>query len=79
MPSDEITLAAKIRALPADLQREVEDFIEFLLEKRRRAELEQIALAHGWSPDFARTAGSIADPTFVRHPQSEPDVREPFE
>ena len=30
------TLSEKITALPPDLRREVEDFIEFLLEKRRR-------------------------------------------
>jgi len=78
-PSDETTLVAKIRALPPDLQHAVEKYIEVLLEQRRRAEREQIAVAHGWSPDFARTAGSIDDPTFVRHPQGEPEVREPFE
>ena len=44
---------------------EVEDFVEFLLEKRRRAELvelERRAVANGWPPGyFEQTAGSIPD------------------
>jgi hypothetical protein len=56
------TLETKLRELPADMLGEVEDFVEFLLEKRRRAELEQQAVAHGWPPGFfAQTAGSIPD------------------
>lgn len=47
MTSVEPTLEAKIRALPQELRREVEDFVEFLLEKRRRVELKQAAIAHG--------------------------------
>jgi len=76
---DVTTIEAKLRALPQDLLREVEDFIEFLLEKRRRAELEQIAVAHGWPAGFSTTAGSIDDPTFVRYSQGEYETREPFE
>jgi len=79
MSSNETTLEAKIRALPQDLRREVEDFVEFLLEKRRRAELEQIAVVHGWPSGFSRTAGSIDDPTFVRHPQGTYEERMPLE
>jgi hypothetical protein len=48
------SLEAKIRALPPELQHEVEDFIDFLLEKRRRAELEQLAVAHGWTVSFSK-------------------------
>src|SRR5689334_4281979 len=73
MITSEITLEDKIRILPPDLQREVEDFVDFLLAKQRRAELaalEQQAVAHGWPPGFfTKTAGSIDDPTFVRQPQ----------
>jgi hypothetical protein len=70
------TLETKLRALPPDMLSEVEDFVEFLLKKRRRAELEQQAVAHGWPPGFfAQTAGSINDPSFVRHPQGEPEVK----
>lgn len=79
MITDEMTLETKIQTLPPDLRREVEDFVEFLLEKRRRAELEQIAVAHGWPPGFSRTAGSIDDPTFIRHPQGVYEQREPQE
>lgn len=79
MTSDEMSLEAKIHALPQELQREVEDFVELLLEKRRRPELEQLAVTHGWPPGFSRTAGSIDDPTFVRHPQGEYEQRESFE
>jgi Protein of unknown function (DUF2281) len=79
MTTSERTLEAKIQSLPPDLRHEVEDFIEFLLEKRRRAELEQIAIAHGYPPGFSKTAGSIDDPTFLRHPQTEHQQREPFE
>src|SRR5689334_8149806 len=65
MTTSEMTLEDKIRALPPDLQREVEDFIEFLLAKQRRAELaalEQQAVANGWPPGFfTQTAGSIPD------------------
>jgi hypothetical protein len=56
------TLETKLRELPPDMLGEVEDFVEFLLEKRRRAELERQALAHGWPPGyFEQTAGSIPD------------------
>jgi hypothetical protein len=72
-------LEDKIRTLPIDLQREVEDFVEFLLHKQRRMELEQQAVAHGWTAGFfEQTAGSIDDPTFMRHPQGEPEERSPF-
>jgi len=43
----DMTLEEKIRVLPNELQREVEDFTEFLLVKRRRAELERTAVANG--------------------------------
>lgn len=69
-------LETKLRELPPDLLSEVEDFVEFLLEKRRRSELEQQAVAHGWpSGFFTRTAGAIDDPSFVRPPQGEPEDR----
>ncbi|AUX27533.1 uncharacterized protein SOCEGT47_081270 [Sorangium cellulosum] len=33
--------------------------------------------AHGWPPGwFERTAGTIEDPSFVRHPQGEYEARE---
>ena len=32
------TLETKLRELPSDMLSEVEDFVEFLLEKRRRAD-----------------------------------------
>jgi len=73
------TLEETIRALPADLRREVADFVEFLLAKRHWAELEQLAVAAGWPVGFiAQTAGAIADPTFVRQPQGDADERVPF-
>lgn len=79
MTMGELTLEAKIQALPPELRSEVEDFIEFLLEKRRRMELEEIAVAHGWPPGFSRTAGSINDPTFVRPSQGVSEQRESLE
>jgi hypothetical protein len=48
MTLSDMTLEEKIRVLPNELQREVEDFTEFLLVKRRRAELERTAVANGW-------------------------------
>jgi hypothetical protein len=74
-----MTLEEKIRELDPELRREVEHFVEFMLDKQRRAELARIAVAHGWPPGFSQTAGSIDDPTFIRHPQGEYEVREPFE
>jgi hypothetical protein len=75
-----MTLEEKIRVLPSELQREVEDFVEFLLEKERRAELERTAVAHGWPAGFvSRTAASIEDPTFLRHPQGQPEERASLE
>ena len=47
MTSSDMTLEEKIRVLSNDLQREVEDFVEFLLAKQRRAELERTAIAIG--------------------------------
>lgn len=74
------SLEEKIRILPDELQREVEQYIEFLLIKRHRAELEALAAKNGWPANyFAETAGSITDPTFIRHPQGEFEEREPFE
>ena len=74
-----MTLEEKIQTLPHELRREVEDFVEFLIEKRRRAALEQQAVMHGWPAGFAQTAGSIDDPTFVRHPQGKLEDRQPLE
>lgn len=79
MAIDDLALTAKIRTLPPDLQREVEDFIEFLIEKRRRAELSQLAVANGWPPEFVQTAGAVDAPTFIRHPQGEYERRDPLE
>ena len=80
MAPTDMTLEDKIRVLPNELQREVEDFVEFLLVKQRRAELERAAAAHGWPPGFfAHTAGSIDDPTFIRHDQGAPEERLPLE
>jgi hypothetical protein len=80
MLQDQITLEEKIRLLPREQRREVEDFVEFLLAKQRRAELERAAAAHGWPPHFiAQTAGSIDDPTFIRHAQGEAEERPPLE
>jgi hypothetical protein len=79
MGTEKNSLADLVGSLPPDLQSEVRDFVEFLLEKRRRADLEQLAVANGWPADFfAHTVGSIADPTFVRPPQGEAEQREPF-
>jgi hypothetical protein len=70
MTRADMTLEEKIRVLPNNLQREVEDFAEFLIAKQRRAELERTAVAHGWPAGFfTRTVGSIDDPTFVRGEQ----------
>ncbi|MBP1466598.1 DUF2281 domain-containing protein [Candidatus Chloroploca sp. M-50] len=75
-----MTLEEKIRELPNELQREVEDFVEFLLVKQRRAELERTAIAMGWPAGFfARIAGSIDDPTFVRGDQGVAEERLPLE
>ena len=80
MAPTDMTLEEKIRVLPNDLQREVEDFIEFLLAKQRRAELERTAVANGWPAGFfAQTAGSIDDPTFVRGDQGIAEERLPLE
>jgi len=46
------TLENRIKALPPELQREVEDFVDFLLEKRSRKR-------HG-KPSFA-WAGALKD------------------
>ncbi len=80
MASSPLTLEAKIRELPYELQREVEDFVEFLLARQRRAELERTAVAQGWPAGFfAQTAGSIDDPTFVRGDQGVAEERLPLE
>jgi hypothetical protein len=72
-------LTELLHTLPPDLQSEVCDFVEFLLEKRYRRELEQRAVAHGWPTDFfTTTVGSINDPSFVRQPQGVPEEREPL-
>jgi hypothetical protein len=75
-----MTLEEKIRELDPELRREVEHFVEFMLDKQRRAEIERIAVAHGWPPGyFTNVIGSIDDPTFVRHPQGEYEQRESLE
>src|SRR5689334_1577918 len=52
-------LAELVEELPPDLQIEVRDFVEFLLQKRRRVEPPE---ARGWPPGyFERTAGSLPD------------------
>jgi len=80
MTSSDMTLEEKIRVLSNDLQREVEDFVEFLLAKQRRAELERTALANGWPAGFfAETAGCINDPTVVRGEQGVAEERLPLE
>jgi hypothetical protein len=80
MTSSDMTLEEKIRVLPNELQREVEDFVEFLLAKQRRAELERTAIANGWPAGFfTQTAGSINDPTFVRGEQGIAEERLPLE
>ncbi len=69
-------LEQKIRLLPLELQREVEDFVEFLLVKQRRAELEQVGQSNAWPAGFfTQTAGVIDDPSFLRHPQGLPEER----
>ena len=76
----DMTLEEKIRVLPNNLQREVEDFVEFLIAKQRRAELERTAVAHGWPAGFfTHTVGSIDDPTFVRGDQGVAEERPPLE
>jgi hypothetical protein len=60
MGTEKNSLADLVGSLPPDLQSEVRDFVEFLLEKRRRADLEQLAVANGWPADFfAHTVGSV--------------------
>ena len=59
--SSDMTLEEKIHVLPNDLQREVEDFIEFLLAKQRRAELERTAVANGFEQEFADFCDYAAD------------------
>ena len=72
-------IAGTFAALPPELQREVRDFVEFLVEKHQRVDLEQQGVTRGWPPRFfAHTVGSIDDPTFVRQPQGEYEQREPL-
>ena len=74
-----MTLEEKIRLLPGEQRREVEDFVEFLLKKPRRAELEGGATERDWPLSFiAETAGRIDDPTFTRHTQDESEERLPL-
>lgn len=65
-----MTLIEKLHTLSPELQREVEDFVEFLLAKQRRLAAEEQAAAHGWPPGFfEQTAGVLAnDPSFMRQP-----------
>ncbi len=54
------TLEIKLRDLPPEALSEVEDFVEFLLEKRRKVAVSPEA--RGWPPGyFERTAGSLPD------------------
>jgi hypothetical protein len=79
MINAEKTLIELVQELPPALHAEVRDFVEFLLEKRRR-ELAQRPEDNGWPEDFfEQTAGSISDPTFVRPPQGQPETRLPIE
>jgi hypothetical protein len=79
MTLSDMTLEEKIRVLPNDLQREVEDFVEFLLIKQRRMELERTAIANGWPAGFfTQTAGSIIDSTFIRGDQGIAEERLPL-
>ena len=74
MAVNEKTLIDLVQELPPALHGEVRDFVEFLLEKRRRVE------KNGWPAGFfERTAGSITDPTFVRPPQGDTEIRLPLE
>jgi hypothetical protein len=65
MATIEKPLAELVRDLPPDLEAEIRDFIEFVIEKRRKAELAELehrAVARGWPPDyFEQTAGSLPD------------------
>jgi hypothetical protein len=80
MAAEKQSLAELVEALPPELKSEVRDFVEFLLEKQRRAELERLAVANGWPATFfSHTIGSIDDPTFVRPPQEAAEARESFE
>ena len=74
-----MTLEEKIRLLPGDRRREVEDFVEFLLAKPRRVEFERVAAERDWPPNSAaETAGSIEDPSFTRHAQGDAEERLPL-
>jgi hypothetical protein len=77
MGSEDKSLVELVDALPPELQSEVRDFVEFLLEKRPRVDLEQLAVAKGWPAGFfTRTIGSVDDPTFIRPPQGDAEQRE---
>jgi hypothetical protein len=79
MAITEKTLIELVRELPPGLHAEVRDFVEFLLEKRRR-ELTRQDETKGWPAGFFdRTAGSITDSTFMRPPQGESETRLPLE
>lgn len=75
-------LAEIVQALPFDLAAEVQDYIEFLLEKRRHGQSANsvATLASAWPPGFfEQTAGVLADdPTFVRPAQGTFEGRESF-
>lgn len=71
MTTTEKPLAELVQELPPDLQTEIRDFVEFLLEKRRRAvlaEAEQHTMENGWPPGyFDRTAGALPDFPEIDH------------
>jgi len=77
--TSEQTLTEIVQELRAEQRDKVREFAEFLLAKQRR-ELAHQAAANGWPEGyFERTAGSITDPTFVRPPQPEAEIRLPLE
>jgi hypothetical protein len=78
MTTTDISLIELIEALPPEARNEVRDFVEFLIAKQRRDQAKRTD-ANGWPEGFFDLAGSISDPTFVRPPQGEAEVRLPFE
>jgi hypothetical protein len=79
MTTTEKTLAELMQELSPTLHQQVRDFVEFLIEKERREHAQQTETNDWPEVWFERTAGSISDPTFVRPPQGEPEVRLPLE
>lgn len=62
-------------ALPVGMEeanKEVQVTVEALTSKKEMTQEE-------WEAWVEATAGSITDPTFIRHPQGELEERDPFE